>query len=82
MPDFYKATKNQLRTIEQGADSMIYLSVADEAINLESGDFIFDRRPHMKHLFLAGTTYEDSVADELALKLKKIIQDKGYDLPE
>lgn len=82
MPDFFRFTKNQLRSEEQGADSIIYLAISDEALTYPSGEFFFDRRPAVKHLWFAGTQYPDEQADALVNRLRDIIREKGYDLPK
>lgn len=82
MPEFYQATKNQLRSEEQGADGIIYLAIAEDAISYPSGEFFFDRLPAVKHLWLGGTRYADKDTDRLALRLRKIVEEKGYSLPE
>lgn len=42
LPNFYKFTKNRLRSIEQGADTINWLQFTNE--NLVSGSFYFDRK--------------------------------------
>lgn len=82
MPEFFQATKSQLRSEDQGADGIIYLAIADDAISYPNGEFFFDRCPVAKHLWLGGTLYADSDADRLADRLRKIVEEKGYTLPE
>lgn len=81
MPKFYSATKDMLRTPQQGADTMVYLSVADEAIKLESGGFFFDREAVAKHLRLGGTEYDEEKVDKLVQRLRDIVEKKGFDMP-
>lgn len=82
MPEFFNATKTQLRTEEEGADTILFLTVADEISSFKSGEFFFDRKPAAKHLFLGGTNYDDDEVDRLALRLHGMIQEGGFSLPE
>lgn len=82
MPDFHKMVRKQLRTAEQGSDSIVYLAaVADvAATGLKSGDFIFDRQAAAKHLLLAGTQYTEREVERLMNRLKMMVEDKGFQL--
>lgn len=82
MPDFYNFTKNQLRSEEAGADTIIYLAASEEPLKMKSGEFFFDRQPSFKHLTFAGTKYEDGTVDKLMGRLKGIVEGKGFSLPE
>jgi NAD(P)-dependent dehydrogenase (short-subunit alcohol dehydrogenase family) len=53
LPTFRRWTKNSLRTPEQGADTIIWLAVAESVTDI-SGRFWFDRRARDTHL-LPGT---------------------------
>lgn len=44
LPRFYKVTRSFLRTPEQGADTVVWLTAT--AADLEPGGFYFDREPH------------------------------------
>nr|CAB3237655.1 dehydrogenase/reductase SDR family member 12-like [Phallusia mammillata] len=55
MPGFYDAMKNKLRTSEQGADTIVWLAMADAALAKPSGKFFLDRKPTNTHLALAWT---------------------------
>lgn len=81
MPQFYNILKNQFRSPEQGADTVVYLAVADKASALESGQFFFDREPSSKHLWQAGTEYSEADVNQLVKRLKTIIEEKGFTLP-
>lgn len=81
MPDFYNATKNQLRSEEQGADTIVYLTVAEEVSRFKSGDFFFDRRVTPKHLWFGGTQYKQSEVDGMMTHLRQLVTDKGFKLP-
>lgn len=80
MPQFYSALKKQLRTVQQGADTIVWLAIAEEAAKYPSGGFFFDRQPAPKHLWLGGTNYTDSMADKLAERLKAMLNASGFGL--
>lgn len=50
LPGFYKATKNILRTPEQGADTIVWLATATE-VSQVNGKFFLDREVHKTHFF-------------------------------
>lgn len=81
MPQFFSATKNSLRTPEQGADTIVYLSVADEAMKLECGGYFFDRKAAAKHLRLGGTEYREEDVGRLVQRLQNITESKGINMP-
>lgn len=64
MPGFYHTFKSQLRSVNQGADTAIFLATCPSD-SLVSGAFYFDRRPQSKHLFWAGTQYDKEYLDHL-----------------
>ncbi len=39
MPDFYEKMKNRLRTAEQGADTLVWLSMAQSVKSEQNGQF-------------------------------------------
>ena len=39
MPSFYEKMKNKLRSVEEGADTIVWLAVSDAAVKLKSGCF-------------------------------------------
>ncbi|MCH2190139.1 MAG: SDR family NAD(P)-dependent oxidoreductase [Gammaproteobacteria bacterium] len=49
LPDFNKKMQRTLRTPEQGADTIIWLACASEAVQ-KGGQFWLDREPHTTHL--------------------------------
>jgi dehydrogenase/reductase SDR family protein 12 len=53
IPNFYRLTKRGLRSPEQGADTILWLAVADSVTGI-SGEFWHDRRARSTHL-LPGT---------------------------
>lgn len=82
MPEFYRMTKNQLRSMEQGADTIVYLAVAEEAVRFASGEFFFDRTPAAKHLWMSGTNYTEGDVEKLVKGLESIVEEKGFALPK
>lgn len=82
MPDFYNATKNQLRSEDQGADTIVYLAIANDVLSFRSGDFFFDRKPAVKHLWLGGTQYANAEVDRMMVRLGEIVTEKGFSLPK
>jgi len=62
IPGFHKAFKDKLRTVEQGADTVVFLCLVPQD-ELVGGAFYLDRKVQRKHLPLACTGYgEDKVA--------------------
>ncbi|CAH8834492.1 unnamed protein product [Trichobilharzia szidati] len=59
MPSFYKRMKNKLRTAEQGADTIIWLSMVPNVRRYPNGSFFQDRRVASQHLKLACTQSTD-----------------------
>lgn len=57
MPSFYNLMKNKLRTVEQGADTIVWLAISQnpEAGKKNTGEFFQDRQAVAKHLPLAHT---------------------------
>ena len=65
MPDFYAKFKDKLRTAEQGADTVVWLSVSAAANQAPSGKFWQDRQPVSAHLPLAWTQSSQEDRDKL-----------------
>ncbi|KAK5928923.1 hypothetical protein CgunFtcFv8_010201 [Champsocephalus gunnari] len=55
MPDFHRSMKESLRAPEQGADTVVWLSVSEAAVKNPSGRFYQDRKTVSAHLPLAWT---------------------------
>ncbi|XP_078612431.1 dehydrogenase/reductase SDR family member 12-like isoform X2 [Branchiostoma floridae x Branchiostoma japonicum] len=55
MPDFHRKMKSRLRSVEQGADTLVWLCVAEAVTKQPGGLFFQDRAPVSKHLPLAWT---------------------------
>ena len=50
MPGFYEKMKSRLRTVEQGADTIIWLAVSNTALEEDSGKFYQGQNPISWHL--------------------------------
>jgi dehydrogenase/reductase SDR family member 12 len=64
IPGFYKTFKGKLRSLNEGADTVIWLALSENAA-LQSGAMYLDRQPQVKHFFGAGTTYSREEVDRL-----------------
>jgi NAD(P)-dependent dehydrogenase (short-subunit alcohol dehydrogenase family) len=62
IPGFWRLTQAILRTPEEGADTVVWLSVCDKA-QASPGRLWFDRKPRSTHL-LPGTRVDKSVRSE------------------
>jgi len=71
LPKFYDSMKDKLRTVEQGADTILYLLLEDAA-NLKPGAFYFDRKPVSKHIAGGFTKSKPEIIDQLALELDNL----------
>ena len=66
IPEFYEKMKDRLRSVEQGADTLVWLAVSKAAaVKHESGLFFQDREPVSKHLPLAWTKHSSQDEDKL-----------------
>lgn len=64
IPAFHKTFEKQLRTLQQGADTVVWLALAEKE-SLTQGALYLDRQEQHKHLFMAGTTYSAADVDAL-----------------
>ncbi|KAK2822347.1 hypothetical protein Q5P01_022412 [Channa striata] len=55
MPQFHQMMGGRLRTVEQGADTVVWLALSKGAAKTRSGHFFQDRKPVPTHLPLAWT---------------------------
>ncbi|KAG5051134.1 hypothetical protein AAZX31_02G074000 [Glycine max] len=62
MPSFSKSLSGKLRTSEEGADTVIWLTLQPKE-KLVSGAFYFDRAEASKHLAFAGTSDSHAMID-------------------
>jgi dehydrogenase/reductase SDR family protein 12 len=74
IPTFHKAFKEKLRTVEQGADTVVFLSVVPDA-ELQGGAFYLDRRVQKKHLPLSFTGYSKDQVGRLVEKLDALVSE-------
>ncbi|KAI9206323.1 uncharacterized protein BJ171DRAFT_497257 [Polychytrium aggregatum] len=72
LPSLNKYVGDNLRTPEQGADSIVWAACAKSALSIRSGAFIFDRQEAVQHLTLAGTQCPKDDVVKLAAKLDEI----------
>ena len=71
MPDFYNKMKDDLKTQEDGADTINYLLVEDQN-KIENGGFYFDRKSEDKHLAISGTGYDQKDINIMMENLEKL----------
>lgn len=71
MPGFHQKMKDRLRTSEQGADTIVWLAVADMSKET-SGSFYQDRKAVATHLPLAWSKASDSDKDKLMSELEQM----------
>eukprot|EP00180_Rhodochaete_pulchella_P000159 Plantae.Rhodophyta-Rhodochaete_pulchella.ctg1105.p1 GENE.Plantae.Rhodophyta-Rhodochaete_pulchella.ctg1105~~Plantae.Rhodophyta-Rhodochaete_pulchella.ctg1105.p1 ORF type:complete len:358 (-),score=43.25 Plantae.Rhodophyta-Rhodochaete_pulchella.ctg1105:693-1658(-) len=65
MPSFHERFKDSMRTTEQGADTVVWLTIAEEASKFDGGEFFLDRKPAGKHLLWGGTRQSPAQASAL-----------------
>ena len=70
LPQFYKVTKNILRTPEEGADTILWLAASAEA-QAVTGKLWLDRRPHITHVF-PGTKETRKEREKLWERLQEL----------
>jgi dehydrogenase/reductase SDR family protein 12 len=73
IPGFYETFKDKLRTLEQGADTVVWLSVVPQD-RLEGGSFYLDRKVQRKHLPLAFTGYSKDQVTKLVKNLEDLLK--------
>jgi len=69
MPEFYEKMKDKLRTVEQGADTIIWLACSKNALENTNGLFYQDRQPVSTHLPFAQSR---STAEECKQFMAKL----------
>ncbi|XP_035706398.1 dehydrogenase/reductase SDR family member 12 isoform X2 [Folsomia candida] len=74
IPDFYERHKSQLRTPQEGSDTLVWLAVAPAKViqKFGSGNFFQDRAVCSTHLPLAWTKSSEADNSEFMKKLSKI----------
>jgi dehydrogenase/reductase SDR family protein 12 len=76
LPTFHNYMQGKLRTPEQGADTIVWAAIADEAVsNIRSGAFLFDRKEVSQHLPLSQTQAKPGDVEILMQKCDELIKD-------
>ena len=75
LPYLYYNHPNLLRTVEQGADTAVWLSCLtnEKMKSITAGAFYHDRRESVKHLCFRDTRYKPEKVAELATKLDSML---------
>ncbi|CAM8999472.1 unnamed protein product [Rhodiola kirilowii] len=71
LPGFSKSLSGNLRTSDEGADTVIWLALQPKE-KLKSGSFYFDRAEVAKHLKFAATTSNGALIDEIYNDLRSM----------
>ena len=71
MPDFHAKMKDKLRSVEQGADTVVWLAISPAALQGDSGQFWQDRVPVSAHLPLAWTRVGQGEKERLISALEE-----------
>ncbi|KAL8159931.1 hypothetical protein V2J09_001468 [Rumex salicifolius] len=71
LPDFSEKMSGKLRTSEEGADTILWLSLVHKQ-KLASGAFYFDRAEAPKHLMFAATSGSHKLIDSVVTKLREL----------
>ncbi|CAK6969498.1 dehydrogenase/reductase SDR family member 12 [Scomber scombrus] len=72
MPQFHQMMGDRLRSVEQGADSVVWLALSRAAARTRSGQFFQDRRPVPAHLPLAWTHTSPKEIQTFVAKLENL----------
>eukprot|EP00890_Picochlorum_soloecismus_P006281 jgi/Picsp_1/6654/NSC_03997-R1_protein len=72
IPGFYKTFKDKMRSVEQGADTAVWLSLCPYEM-IEAGGFYLDRKPRAKHLPLAAHKVTITYMRTIRLHLSAIL---------
>lgn len=75
IPDFYEKFKSLFRTVQQGADGIVWLAccLEVEESGVENGSFFLDRQPQRFHLPLAFTEESEQDFQEFIRNLDALI---------
>ncbi|XP_075877393.1 dehydrogenase/reductase SDR family member 12-like isoform X2 [Nelusetta ayraudi] len=85
MPQFHQMMGERLRTVEQGADTVVWLALSKAAGTTRSGQFFQDRQPVSTHLPLAWTHSSEEDMESFINQLDalaKVIQSHPGAQPE
>ena len=72
MPDFYNKFKDKLRTVGQGADTVVWLAVSPAPLSAPSGKFWQDRDVVATHLPMAWTRSSQEEVNKLMTTLQEM----------
>jgi len=72
MPDFYEKMRDKLRTVEQGADTVVWLAIAKNPAQMPSGLFWQDRASVATHLPLAWSRATSQEKERLINHLRNM----------
>jgi len=75
MPDFHAKMKDKLRTVEQGADTIVWLACSKVALENTNGLFYQDRQAVSTHLPMAWSRSSPEECKQFMEKLKQIAFD-------
>jgi len=70
--DFYEKMRDKLRTVEQGADTVVWLAIAKDPVRKPSGLFWQDRTSVATHLPLAWSKSTRQEEDSFIRQLKNM----------
>ncbi|XP_042284588.1 dehydrogenase/reductase SDR family member 12-like [Thunnus maccoyii] len=74
MPQFHQMMGERLRTVEQGADTVVWLALSRAAARTRSGQFFQDRKPVPTHLPLAWTHSSTKEIQTFMAKLENMAE--------
>ncbi len=74
LPGFHKMLLKQLRSPQEGADTIIWAAASNEVLSLPTSSFLFDRQVARQHLPLANTWVQESVVNEYVTVLDEYVQ--------
>lgn len=75
LPYFYKKMKRMLRTVEQGADTIVWAACSEEVLETcPNGSYLEDRKVTSPHMMLAGTTPSQPQVDAFVTQLHTLCE--------
>jgi len=72
MPEFYEKMKDKLRTVEQGADTIVWLACSKNALENNNGLFYQDRQPVSTHLPFVQSKSSAEECEQFMVKLNAL----------
>ena len=72
LPEFYEKMKDKLRTVEQGADTIVWLACSKKALENKNGLFYQDRQAVSTHLPFAQTKSSVEECEKFMTKLNTL----------